>query len=195
VNRLVRAALGATALVLLASPAYAATETVKDASGDVLVGSASEGEPGTRSPETKEGDIVRFTTAYSAKKLVLTLKLRAMPKTDYMSVFRVEVAKGKPFEILDGRSSGSSFTSIVRGLEGPVDCDGFSVKNTRAKAQVKVTVPRSCLGDSPWVRTGGAFATGLLSAEVSDQIAIDDARLDGKLPKRNLTVGPKVRVG
>jgi hypothetical protein len=178
------------ACFLLASsiaPAQAARDVEQDAKGDMvrMTGTGFQDVPHMRS-----GDITRFTTSHRTRRVTLTTRFTVRPSTFYFLGWTI-VTPDHTYEVSRykfGPSTG--WTDITEdGADEPFDCPGLRLR-ARGDHAIALTIPRTCLHDPAWVRTGhGSFV------DRDDTGHYDDARRDDSFNIFKRKLGPKVGVG
>jgi hypothetical protein len=179
----------ATALAVrtlaLAPAAQAATWRHDDATGDVRrlgIDDSAEGRPARGSTAA---DLTRLRVVHGADRVVVTLSVRDLqpgPKgvfveylTDEPGRFKAELIRLDDYETL----------RLTHGGE-PVDCADLRERRDTRGDSVRISVPRSCLGDPDTVRVGAGMFTQAARGTRADDALLDDAVRD------RLKLGPKV---
>lgn len=192
--------LGATLGLVGLTPgsAHADSRTVRDATGDVykLTG-VQNGKKPVRVPKEKVADITSVKTKHAGSAITVTLKVRALSKDAGMVVVQLRTNAGGPaYFVSGGHVAGMSFAELGRGSEvETVECAGLSLKVRPGKKTVTVRIPRACVGQPRWVRTGalyGTINTSNFSLGVAD-FAGKKGLPRGGAATASFPLGPKVR--
>lgn len=191
--------LGAS--VAMAGTAHADTWSHRDAKGDVLSAPTETGKP-TRAPGDKTTDITRISVNHAARKVVVTVKVRDLRRGgDTMLLGRIVTPKND-YAVMVMQSPDMQMFSLYdeKNLDEGIDatsCRGKRLAYQAARNRIRITIPRSCLGDPRWVRTGALLVRGVLSDEST--VTMDDALRKGISKKTmnqgTVSVGRRVRVG
>lgn len=187
------AAPARTASTLSPQLIRAAPHTVRhlDATRDVaLFDPESRSDTPSPLPANRSTDIVSTVVQHRARRLAVRVELRNTARSGYRFVVAgLRTPADEHFDILlDYSRRPASGRVEVTGSRGrPVSCPGRSWSLDPATAHVRVSVPRSCLGDPRWVRVG--VGTTAVSRDF-DSIRGDDSRRDG-LARNRLVLGPR----
>jgi hypothetical protein len=179
------AALAVLAATLAPAPAYAAAWRHDDAAGDVRrlgVDDSAEGRP---APSSTAADLTRLRVVHGAQRVVVTLgvsDLQPGPKgvfVEYLTHepgrFKVELIRLDDYETLRLTHAGE-----------PVECSGLRERRDTRADSVRISVPRSCLGDPDTVRVGAGMFTQAAQGTRADDALLDDA------VRARLKLGPEV---
>jgi hypothetical protein len=175
----------------LAAPAYAGSETVRDASHDVLSGAYFSDTPPVRAePLRRTGDIVR-TKVFLGSDLVVTTRFRSLDagaaEEEYDWFIATSEDNSPWYAVLSVPEHSSDEHFFLADSEanqpgcGKADLD-------RGVRKVTLTIPAACLGNPRWVR----IANGAMLAIEGRRAYYDDARRDGAV-RRGWKFGPRVR--
>jgi len=148
--------LAAASLALGAAPASADTITHTDAAHDVQ---RFDGDTQTTVPAVTEGDVRRVTVAHTSGRLVVKLKYAELSRTRWFGVTLVRTSSGKLFEVdlVASKNLGwQGKLTVAAGNGSEIACSGADRKVDYAVNTVRISVPRSCLGDPRWVKVGVA---------------------------------------
>lgn len=156
--------------VALAAPAHADRWTYDDAVGDVthMVETATSLSVET-APEQANGDITQTVIQHRGTKVVVELRTR----TPITGAFGVNAAVRTPdqrYLVMSVRMPGMGGTHLMTLADKPDRrCKGLKRKLVAGKTAVRLTIPRSCIGDPRWVRVGAGLTTfGLFTGESYD---------------------------
>lgn len=145
------------AVTLTAGPqADAATHVTKDAKRDTYVMTDADGQYLIKKPTTN-GDITALRTSHRAKGLDVVIKARQLRRGYTFGGIEVATpAKHRPryqfaFEI---GPKGRTQVALIKGVDREVSCRGARVRREAGHALIRAHIPRSCLGNPRWVRTG-----------------------------------------
>jgi hypothetical protein len=192
--------------------AYAASKTVRDATGDVY---SLTGETPTKATGP-DGDITSVTTIHRRREIRVKVRARHLSLDQTLLFAKVRTGPTGPAYFFNGTADiGMRIAIMVKGQEHFVVCPGIRMAFHAAQGYVMAVIPRSCLGNPRWIRVGAALATtdsliASLADEDSDPLAGDpdapagtmdiagvgnltNAQLNAAAPQ--LPLGPKVRVG
>lgn len=182
---LLATSLALVAVPLAGAPAGAAKDVDADAAGDVV----QLADVDQAAPDISVGDVTRFTTDHRKRFLLLTTTLAEVPTSGwFFETWSVRTPK-RTYTYTLHLSDPVAGRPALRGSAQP-QCAGLLTELRPAQHAVVARVPRSCLGNPAWVRTG----TGV-SVVVDDVQYVDDARVDGAPDVYAIKLGPKVRVG
>jgi hypothetical protein len=215
-SRVVARTLGALScalgLTLTASPAaHAASRTVSDATDDVYSLTA---ETPTK-VSGPDGDIVSVTTVHGRKNVMIRVRARHLTLDQTLLFAKVRTAPAGPAYLFNGTADiGIRMAIMTRGQTRVVVCPGLWMRFRPSQGVATAVIPRRCLGNPRWVRTGAALATtdsmiATLADPGSDPLAEDPeasgtidiagvravgiAQMAAASPP--LPLGPRVRVG
>lgn len=180
--------------------AFAASKTVTDTTGDTYTIS-------NQTPTRTGGavaDIAWVKTAHKSKSVVVTVRALDLGSEVNAEIVEVKGNKGKPFYVIGVAGPGVKNVILARDLSGKhkVKCSGLRESFSGKTNIVKTTVPRSCVGNPRWVRTGVMLEATTFDAVAGDGSGdftmdvsgLDD--LDGYLRLgTSLPLGPKVKRG
>lgn len=172
------------ALVAGAPGAYAAENVSRDPAGDLV-----DQETDDPAPEVKIGDITKVTTKHGAR--VLTLTTTFVERTDGSVAWRVVTPKRNFF--IDMVMFGFPERYVTPTLQDRggkrIKCRNLRrVELPKRSRSIKVRVPRKCLGNPRWVRTGS-----IASAVIDGIQYADDAHRDTSISQFKISVGPRVK--
>jgi hypothetical protein len=181
---------GAVVAVVIAGPASAGSESVRDPGGDVLSGPYfSDDLPRRPEPARRAGDIVR-TKVVLGTDLVVTTKYRSLTtgpiELDFSWFIRTP-EEGSPWsaQLSVAQQHGGEHFFLADSEANQPDCGDAEI-DRRART-VTLTVSADCLGNPAWVRIGN----GAMFAVEPTRTYYDDARRDGHVG-RSWTWGAKV---
>ena len=145
------------ATAFAAPPATAAVDSHVDPARDVVFNSD---DGNKNAPGNKSADITKFTVAHTAKKIVVTMRLR-------------DLVDNEPFALLQFKAAGSSKRFIASWMRdqyqdepveeylylthgtGTVECSSLRARASFEKNRLTISMNRSCLGSPKSVRVGG----------------------------------------
>lgn len=176
-----------TAVVL---PAHAGTQSKDDAAGDVRLVQTPDSPGATPSskPRRKDRahDVVWSRADYGDGKLRLTTEVRELADDGYIAVWVVKTKTARWWVRYDKSTAPAEVAlSIAGGGDSP--CDLGSSASDRTD-RVRVTVPRTCLGNKRWIRYGA-----IVGIERPAGLLFDDGRRKGDFLVNDAFLGPKVR--
>ncbi|MEV5001829.1 hypothetical protein [Nocardioides sp. LML1-1-1.1] len=177
IRRLV-ATLGLSSALVLSSAGIASAQrwVHADPSGDAVTFTDDETAP-TVAPDQKQGDVVQTTISHTRTKVVIRVRMRAIPRDDWMAFGVIRTPRAS-FDLIQMKLAGGRHFGISKGdSERDVRC---AAKSSRIDRTALVfTVARSCLGNPRWIRAGVGIATfdGSFLEEDEDDLATyaDDA--------------------
>ena len=181
------------------SGAYAASKTVSDTTGDTY---SVAGDTPVRA-SSPIGDIVSVRTTHRAKTVVVVVRARDLASTNVAGV-QIRTAKGgRDYYLVGMAGGGMKMVDLSRGANGrSLTCHGLRMAFKVAQHAVRAEIPRSCLGDPRWVRTGAMLMSSDTDLASDDDTGfVDVAGLDVLTPtmwdddNASLPLGPKVRRG
>jgi hypothetical protein len=185
--RWVLAATTAGVLALGPSAALADTWKASDATHDVLAFEVTADiEHGCRverhrAPEDEKRDVTRLTVDHTADAVLVVVRLGAVPRHDPRTTYELGLrTPDSTFSIEAGRKrKGVLYANLSQVRPDPgshddgcprtpeataVPCSGLTGRIHYGSGRLTFAVPRSCLGNPPWVRVGfratGAVANG-----------------------------------
>lgn len=186
------AVVAAAALAATTAPAHADSHVSRDARGDVVQLAAADDESlAEPAPGRKEGDVLRMRVTHGERAVHATIRYHRLskPRGDDLGLHLLSLKTSK------GRLADAVVVTDRRNPQGdviwawgdaPRTCPGLRTHIDYAADRVRLTVPRSCLGEPRWVRGGGGGS--LMQGET---LYGDDALLDGSL-RREARLGPRV---
>jgi hypothetical protein len=190
--------VGAT--VGLAPSAYAEKVVHVDASADVISwGWDDETQTETTMPAllAKNGDILRTVVQHRLRKVILTTSYaelrRVDPATHFVSIVTNESIR-RHVEVTPTAAHPQGRVLFSTGFGRAVRCTGLERHIDYLANTLRVVIPRSCLSAPRWVRAGfGAMRTR--DTDLTSQIFVDDANLQGAVGSAHPTFGVRVRRG
>jgi hypothetical protein len=187
------AALTTAALVATALPAVAEQASHRDATGDVVLLGGEDGSV-TPQPGWKPGDIERIDVTHGAHRVRVRLAFRDVARrTDDAYIYKIRTPQRRFW--IDGftdssRPQGHFFLSTNR--RKPPRCAGLRHRIDYTNEQVRVSVPRRCIGDPARVRVGAAVQTWIWTDDPDqDKSRLDDGYATGEV--EGLPMGPWLR--
>lgn len=193
------------ALVLVtAQSASAATRTMHDGTGDTYAIDNTEPDAAPVPADGPVGDIVWVRTAHRAKNVVVTIRVRELLAGSNGAAVLIKASKQRRPYVLSGYAGhGTKFVVLTKGVSGnqKVTCHGLRLSMEPRNDVIRASVPRSCLGDPRWVRTGTAVIAAASSDPDSDELRVDVGGMGTISPEWWASestlppLGPKVRVG
>lgn len=173
--------LAAAVLVGLASPALAETDVHTDARNDVALIGPGGGLGNEPQPERTDPDIRSIKVVHGASSVVVRIKVADLdPAVGHLVAGRIRTAEGDA-----AFGWGAKPGRPVRG--GVFTADGKRCRAATApkidpdSSVVRVTVPRSCLGDPEWVRVGAGLAS--YTRLDGGDLYVDDAQSEVARPE------------
>lgn len=167
---------GVLALTLITSPAsFGATRTMHDAKRDVY--RPDRAQQHLVRGERPNGDITSVRTDHRARTVKVVVHLRKLrPGLNMVGIELITSAKHHPAFMITGVAADRAFTGAVltKGAEREVECAGLRVRIDTAHATIRASVPRSCLGNPSWVRTG-VMVMVVSKKQAADRPTIDVA--------------------
>lgn len=180
------------AAVAVAGPARADRWTYDDAVGDVTTQATTDTSiTVTPVPEQANGDIVQVTGTHKARKVSITMRMRA-PLTGPFMVSAMLRVPGKRFMVMAPKMPGFSSTELMELSmdEDASRCRGIKRTVAGDRMSVRITVPRSCLGNPRWFKFGAMLTTVALFTDASYD---DDALATGMSLYGNAAMSPKIK--
>lgn len=189
----VSAALAVAMLPFAASPAAAETQRSTDAAGDT----STEDGPG---PGQATADIVAFRSHHGEKRVTVRLDMAAMRDSGkFYATAVIKTNDGTRYAVNYGRTRRGEVEGIDV-VRGPLDkgkvvrCEGADGQFLLDEKALRISVPRRCVGNPGWIRTGGFVETR--PSQPMAKIYYDDARRDGDASERRIKVGgPRLASG
>lgn len=188
--------------IAVGSAAHAETWSRTDSAGDVLALSSDVDGAGQRDPHNRTADIRRVSVRHAARTVIITLRVRDLRGGDSMLLGAVATPDER-YDLMVMRGSDFRMFMLEPSSSEPdgagSTCRGKRLEHATAQDRIRITIPRSCLGDPAWVRVGATYLTGplLSSVDGEGEAYADDAMSTGnrlgsiERPK----LSPKVRVG
>jgi hypothetical protein len=139
-----------------AGSAHAASRTVADATQDVyaLTPDAPTKVPGP------DGDIVSVTTVHTAHSVRIKIRARHLSLAQTVLMAKIRTGPTGPAYFFNGTADiGMRMAVMTHGQASVVVCPGLWMRFRPQHGYVTAVVPRRCLGDPRWVRTGAALVT------------------------------------
>lgn len=177
------ATLGLAVALVVSSAGLASAQrwTHADATKDVVTYDHDTDEPVTV-PGRTEGDVVFTTVSHTRSKVVIRIRMRAVPRGDWMAVAEVRTPRAS-YYLQQLRFGEARRFSMVK-----VSGDGRESRKVRCAAKssridrtaLVLSVPRSCLGDPRWIRASATtitFDAEALSEEEQEIRAYTDEAL------------------
>ncbi|MDQ6525425.1 hypothetical protein RB608_17515 [Nocardioides sp. LHD-245] len=180
------------AAVAVAAPAQADRWTYDDAAGDVTTQAVTDTSiTVTPLPEQANGDIVQVTGTHKARKVSITMRMRA-PLTGPFMISAMLRVPGKRFMVMSPKMPGFSSTELMELSmdEDASRCRGIKRTVGADRLSVRIAVPRSCLGNPRWFKFGAVLTTVALFTDASYD---DDALATGMSLYGNATMSPKIK--
>lgn len=177
ISRLV-ATLGLSTALLFSSAGLASAQrwVHADPSGDAVTLIDDESTP-TVAPDQKQGDVVQTTISHTRTKVVIRVRMRAVPRDDWMA-FGVVRTPRATFDLMQMKLGGGRHFAITKG-DGDRDVRCAAKSSRIDRTALVFTVPRSCLGNPRWIRAGVGVVTfdGSFLDESEEELATyaDDA--------------------
>jgi hypothetical protein len=209
------ATLAAVVSVILGAGtgAYAASATVRDATGD-LYSLTGETPAKVSGPD---GDITSVTTRHGRRHITIKVRARHLSLDQTLLLAKVRTGPTGPAYFFTGTADiGMRVALMSKRQERLVVCPGIRMVFRPARGYVEAVIPRTCVGSPRWIRAGAALATtdSLIKALGSDD-GFDPLDGDGETPSGTMDIagvgaltqaqlgpisappplGPKVRVG
>ncbi|MEI5671857.1 MULTISPECIES: hypothetical protein [unclassified Nocardioides] len=181
-----RAAVLLSALALLATPvvtagsAAAETWTHRDARGDVVdVPYDDDLTKITANPDDVAADITRLSVRHGTRRVTVTLGLRDLRTGGTGVGVRLVTPRGD-FTLtafaVDGLRMHFFQETAKSDSDEEVACRGDRVRLQPRHDRVRVSIPRTCLGEPRWVRAGGIFMHGIERAVAEEgPFQVDEA--------------------
>ncbi|MDH2416511.1 hypothetical protein [Nocardioides sp. CER19] len=204
-------AVGASLVLATGQGAYAASKTVRDATGDVY---SLTGDSPTK-VSGPDGDITSVTTMHGRRKVRIKVRARHLSLDETLLFAKIRTGPTGPAYFFSGTADiGVRIALIAKGQTHLLVCPGIRMAFHASQGYVMAVIPRTCLGSPRWIRVGAALATtdsmvATLADENYDPFA-DDSEATGTVdiggvgtltpaqmssPTIPLPLGPKVRVG
>jgi hypothetical protein len=181
-------------LALTPNAAHAEKLVKRDARGDVLL--LDDTQTLTPQPAVKGIDVVKSVVKHTRKKVAVKVKMRDLGRlgaTEFAELSAVMETDRKPHSafVFKGGSGPTGF-ELVRGKK-TIKCRGAKKKFSAAKDVVRMSLPRSCVGNPRWIRvTVAVFAT---NTDFPNEILVEDGLRQGINRKGTLRISPKLRRG
>ncbi|MCR1783373.1 hypothetical protein KVF89_12585 [Nocardioides carbamazepini] len=184
--------LVAGATVALAAPAQADRWTYDDAAGDVTTQATTDTSiTVTPLPEQANGDIVQVTGTHKARKVSITMRMRA-PLTGPFMISAMLRVPGNRFMVMSPKMPGFSSTELMEfSMEDDARrCRGIKRTVGADRMSVRIAIPRSCLGNPRWFKFGAVLTTVALFTDASYD---DDALATGMTLYGMPAMSPKIK--
>ncbi|MCH1869055.1 hypothetical protein [Nocardioides sp. CFH 31398] len=167
-RHLAAAVLAATAVLAVAAPASADTETVTDPRGDTV-------DPGLglNPPPAKRADILRTVGQHEDRRVTLRVTVADLGPGATSLLGRVRTDE-TTYTYVVNRSGGSTEAFVSQDDVGDVGCTDFTVQFQPRRDTVVMSAPRTCLSLPTWVQFGVR-----VTASEDEVSRTDDARRDG----------------
>lgn len=177
--------------------AYAASNVMKDARGDTY-GIDQDGEHLIPKPSVK-GDITSLRTNHTTHAVNLVLRARELRRSNFAEIDVVTSAAHRRHFMLTAMTfPGSKVIDLTTRSGREITCPGLRGRIDHAEATIRLHVPRACLDNPRWVRTGAMLMT---VAQTGEQTMTIDVAGKKVLTERwwdnanHLPYGPRVHVG
>jgi len=161
VPALVLSLLLPAATVALAAPAHADRWTYDDAAGDVTqVVETPSAMTIETVPEQANGDITQVTVDHRRTKVIFEVRTRSRLTGPFAAGVQIRTP-GRRFALLWMRMPGMGGAELMDfgSKDLTTRCRGLKQRLTSGKTTIRLTVPRSCLGDPRWLRVGVNLST------------------------------------
>lgn len=186
--------LSVLAGMTLALPAPAGAESMRhrDARHDVvrvaLDGpSDAAAEPAPRNVNT---DILRVQVNHRRDRVTSTLTLRKLPTKRWVAAWEIRTDTPQLFQLDLFRYRGLRDFTLRRNNGQEVTCPGLDKRIDPENRTIRVSVPRTCLGDPHFVRVGAGI--GIDSRKFN---FADDSLRDHGVNDNHTKLGPKLHRG
>lgn len=195
-TRRLLATLGLSTALVFSSAGLASAQrwTHADPSGDAVVFTDDETAV-TVAPDRAQGDVVQTTISHTRTKVVIRVRMRAIPRDDW-EAFGVIRTPRATFQLIQLKYGTSRHFGIVKS-EGfrPVRC---AAKSSRIDRTALVfTVARSCVGNPRWIRAAAGIASydgSALSDDDEDVTGYADDALRRSIGD-DIRLSPRLRRG
>lgn len=147
--------------VLLATnpEAYAASHVMKDTRQDTYAPSDQDSSHLVLKPRAN-GDITSVRTTHGTKAVNVTIRARELRHARLAMIDILTSAEHhRRFVLTAGAVGGQKIISLTRGFNREIDCRGLRVRLDADLGTIKAHVPRRCINDPRWVRTGVMLMT------------------------------------
>jgi hypothetical protein len=177
--------------LVTALPAVAEQASHRDATGDVVL-LGVEDDSVTPQPAWEPGDIKRVGVAHGTHRVRVRLAFRDVAlRTDDAYFYRIRTPHRR--FVLAGFTDAredpqGEWFLLSPSRERPVSCAGLRHRIDYTNEQVKVSVPRGCIGHPARVRVGALARTTI---DAKEQTRLDDAHSTGQVER--ITLGPWLR--
>lgn len=183
------ATLGLATALLVSSAGVASAQrwTIADPAGDVVKVT----ETGTSYAASQaQGDVVQTTVSHTRTKVVIRVRMRAVPRGNWGAVAVVRTPRAS-FDLLQLKlGDDRDFTLSRGGTDKELRCAGKSARIDRTA--VVLTVPRTCLGRPGKVRAGAGIA--ILETDGETETTYQDDALRRTVGE-NLRLSPWIKRG
>ncbi len=181
------ATLGLATALLVSSAGVASAQnwSLADPVGDVV--KITEDDTLSYVPNQAQGDVVRTSISHTATKVVIRIRMRAIPRGDW-GAFAVIRTPRTSFDLTQIKIDSTRGFFLSKTSSGRnVRC---SAKSSRIdRTALVLTVSRSCLGRPSTVRVAAAVATF-----VDDEVSLGDDGLRRSIGEE-LRLSPRIRRG
>lgn len=181
------ATLGLTTALLLSSAGVASAQnwSLADPVGDVL--EIAEDGSATTAPGQAQGDVVRTSISHTSTKVVIRIRMRAIPRGDW-GAFAIVRTPRTSFDLTQVKFGDQRGFVITKTNGGKLlRCAGKSARIDRTA--LVLTVSRACLGKPRTVRVGAGVA---VFAE--DEVTYGEDALRRAIGE-DLRLSPRIRRG
>jgi hypothetical protein len=151
-----------TVVIAGGQQAYAASNVMKDTRNDTNAPAAKHPDHLVLKPSAN-GDITSVRTVHSAKAVDVVVHMRKLARGSRLAMLdiRTSAKHHSRFVVTLASLKGQKVLGLTQGLNTEVRCRGLRGAFDVAGASVHVHVPRSCIGNPEWVRTGAVVMTSL----------------------------------
>ncbi|GAA1538469.1 hypothetical protein [Nocardioides humi] len=183
-----------TGTVALAGPAHAGGWTYDDEAGDVATTIVTETSISTSVvPEQENGDIVRVVAKHKARKVTIAVRVRTRLTGPFALSSAIRTPGGR-FLLMSTRIPGMGGTEMMdfksKSEDPTVRCRGLKRTLNGDRTVIRISIPRSCLGNPRWFR----FSVGLSTFNPFTGDSYDDDGLATAMTLFGLPVmSPKVK--
>lgn len=180
--------------------ALAESRVVKDTRADTYRPVGPTGEHIVVKPGAN-GDITSVRTTHGVKAVNVVIRARELRgRFKLVGIDLVTSAKRHHrFAVTARAIDGHKDVSLTQGLNKGIRCTGLRVRVSTSRATIRFHIPRSCIGNPRWVRTGVVLLRSSddyaqhLTVDVAGRKVLTDRWWNS--PNLRLPHGPRVHVG
>lgn len=146
-------------VLLTGQEADAASDVMKDTRRDTYVPTGQDYDHLVLKPSLN-GDITSVRTTHGPKAVNVVIHSRQLRHAKLTMIdIRTSAKHHRRFVLTAVAMNGSKIVGLTRGFNEEINCRGLRVRFVAAEAAIRAHIPRRCLDNPRWVRTGALLMT------------------------------------